>query len=190
MQAVFEIINHGLSLKLTGILLGIALIAVHALALIKRDILRAWLPTFPRSRTLGIAILTVDLVWSWIYVAKMDLGEFHTIRGTFLIILPVAYLLVIKFVDEFLAVRAFGAFLLLLACPVLGAAFLEEPVSRLLLPIIAYAWILFGLFWVGMPYLMRDQISWILAREARFRNACIGGVAYGTLALVCALAFY
>jgi hypothetical protein len=26
---------------------------------------------------------------------------------------------------------------------------------------LVYLWIIFGMFWVGMPYTLRDQISWI-----------------------------
>ncbi|MEZ5328982.1 MAG: hypothetical protein R3F19_28385 [Verrucomicrobiales bacterium] len=37
------------------------------------------------------------------------------------------------------------------------------PITRLLLPLLAYAWIIIGLFWVGMPYVLRDQIAWVSA---------------------------
>ena len=73
----------------------------------------------------------------------------------------------------------FGVFFLLAACPVLEAAFLEDPVTRILLPIFAYAVIIKGLFWVGMPYLMRDAIDWVTARPQRWRTACSAGALYG-----------
>ena len=43
---------------------------------------------------------------------------------------------------------------------------------------------LFGMFWVGMPYTLRNQITWITATETRWRAAAFAGLAYG--ALLCA----
>ena len=120
----------------------------------------------------------------------MDLGEFQSIRQFLQIAIPVTYLLVINCVDEFLSVRALGVLLLLAASPVLDAAFLEMPITRLLLPLLAYTWIIIGLFWVGMPYVLRDQIAWVSASEARWKGACAGGAGYGLLLLICAFAFY
>ena len=81
-------------------------------------------------------------------------------------------------------------FLILAACPVLNAAFLEPPVSRLLLVALAYGWIIKGMVWVGMPYLMRDQINWAVADSKRWKLLTLAGVLYGAAVLVCALAFY
>ena len=63
----------------------------------------------------------------------MEMGEFSNFRRPLLIILPVGFLLVLRFVDEFLAVRALGILCLLAAEPLLDAAFLrpeDEPIAR------------------------------------------------------------
>ena len=62
--------------------------------------------------------------------------------------------------DEFLAVRALGILFLLGAEPLLDAAFFRMEPSRLLVTVFAYLLIVVGLFWVTMPYLLRDQINW------------------------------
>ena len=99
----------------------------------------------------------------------------------------VAYFLTLKFVDDFLAVRALGILLLLAAEPVLEAAFLRPETSRLLLTVLAYAWVVMGILWVGMPYKLRDQIGFVAKTEGRWRLAALGGVIYGIAVLVCAL---
>ena len=91
------------------------------------------------------------------------------------------------FVREFLAVRALGALMLLVSGPVLTAAFLQPPASRLLIPILAYVWIIAGMFFVGMPFLMRDWVNWITNTMARWKLAVISGIAYGAIMLVVAL---
>jgi len=109
----------------------------------------------------------------------MDLGEFSPYRRALLVLVPVACFLAWKYVDEFLAVRALGMLLLLLAEPLLESAFLQPGAGRLLLAVLAYAWVVMGLFWVGMPYLLRDQIDWWTRSAFRWRAGCVGGLVFG-----------
>ncbi len=191
MKSFYETVYlDGLSLKLVGIVLGASLIAIHLIALLKAGSVKSFLKSLPRHRGFGVAILTVDLIWALWLVSTMDMGEFYTARPWLQSFLPLTYVLVILFVDEFLAVRALGALLLLIACPILEAAFLHPEETRLLLPALSYAWILLGMFWVGMPYLMRNQINWFTATSARWTAACSAGTAYGAAILVCALLFW
>ena len=73
--------------------------------------------------------------------------------------------------------RALGILFLLAAEPLLDAAFFRTETSRLLVTVFAYLLIVVGLFWVTMPYLLRDQINWsarttlALAIDARPRLA-------------------
>jgi hypothetical protein len=46
------------------------------------------------------------------------------------------------------------------------------------------------MYFVGMPYLMRDGINWLLARESRWPLAIWSGVAYGAMLLLLALFTY
>jgi hypothetical protein len=85
---------------------------------------------------------------------------------------------------DFLAARALGTLALLAAEPLLESAFLRDEVIRLLLVTLVYLWIIFGMFWVGMPYTLRNQIGWVTATETRWRAAAFAGLAYGALLCV------
>lgn len=187
-------IYHNADLKTTGIVLGVALIATHIAALLNGGSVQSFLKDFPRNRAAGIVLMTINAIWAWWVVSSMDLGEFTALKQKILFVIPIAYLLVVFFVEEFLAVRALGTLMLLAACFVLDAAWFKFPETfpqtKLLLPVIAYVWIIIGMFWVGMPYLMRDQISWLNKRSSRWKGVCIGGIFYGALTLGCALAFW
>ena len=113
----------------------------------------------------------------------LDLGEFENLRRPILILIPVGWFLTIRYVDEFLAVRSLGILFLLAAEPLLEAAFLRPEQSRLLLTLLAYLWVVLGMFWIGMPYLLRDQISWLVANPTRWNIAVGAGLVYG-LAIV------
>jgi len=178
---------YPLSLYAVGLAVGLLLIVTHIIALVNEQEIRRFLKALPRSVWWGRLLLTVDAIWAFSLIATIDLGEFTSWRQTIMLGIVAAYLLTILFVEDFLAVRALGILLLLAAEPLLEAAFLRPQTSRLLLTLLAYAWATVGMFWVGMPYLLRDQIGWITKTDLRWKAAAIGGIAYGTLLLGCAL---
>ena len=181
---------YDLSLHTVGLVLGILLLAIHVLALVRPEQTKGWLVQFPRSKPLGIGLLAVDSLWAFWLVSNMDLGEFSQYRTWLQIGVPIAFVLTLIFVDEFLAVRALGMLALLAAEPVLSAAFLRPEAARLLVVVLAYGWLTLGLFWVGMPYVLRDQIDWITKNGPRFRALTLAGLVYGLAVLACAVTVF
>ena len=179
-----------LSMKLVGIVVGLLLVAVHGYALAAPGGTRSLLQRFPRSRTAGLVLLLVVAAWAFWLVATMDLGEFSKFRTPLKILVPAAWFLSLKFVDEFLAVRALGMLLLLMAEPVLEATYLKPGLGRLPLVVLAYGWALIGMFWVGMPFLLRDQIAWWTKTGLRWRAGCGAGIAFGLAVLLISLFRY
>lgn len=180
----------GLPMKWVGVFLGFALLATHLRALRMPTETQAFLRAFPRNYPWGIILLTISFLWSLLVIQYMDMGEFFSLRRWFLLILPAGFFGVVFFVREFLAVRALGCLLLLAAGPVLSSAFLQPQTSRLLLPILAYAWIIGGMFLVGMPYLMRDWVAWATSKPDRWKWLTLSGIAYGGILLLVALIDY
>jgi len=181
---------YDFSLQTVGIVAGIALILLSLPGLLKPAPVRDWLKRFPRSGIAGVVLLTITLLWSFWLLATMEMGEFSSFRTPLLIILPIGYVLVLRFVDEFLSVRALGILCLLAAEPLLEAAFFRYETSRLFLTVLAYLMILAGLFWVTMPYLLRDQINWSAHTNARWRTVHGITAAYGLTILACAFTQY
>jgi hypothetical protein len=181
---------YDFSLQTIGLIVGFLLLAGHVFALVRPEQTKGWLAKLPRSKPLGIGFLVVDCLWAFWLVSNMDLGEFSLFRTWLQIVVPVLSLLTLIFVDEFLAVRALGILALLSAQPMLSAAFLRPESARLLLVILAYVWLTLGLFWVGMPYLLRDQIHWITKNSGRFRALTLAGLVYGVVVLFCAVAVF
>jgi hypothetical protein len=164
---------YHLSLHTAGIIAGAFLVVVGVLGLMKPDFAQV-VKQFPRSRFAGVVLLTICLAWTFWLLATIQMGEFSNFRRPLLIALPIGYVLTLFFVDEFLAVRALGILCLLAAEPLLDAAFLRYETSRLLVTVFAYLLIIAGLFWVAIPYVLRDQLNWI-ARSA-FRWRCLHAI--------------
>ena len=190
-----------LPLFTAGIVLGLWLIGLHALMLVKAAEVQRFLKRFPRNDRLGQILLGIGMIWFWLIVAQpgagllsslaMDLGDqFNAMKPFLKIAVPVAIVLVALAVKEFLAVRALGLIGLMAAAPLLEAAFQKDPASRLLVPIFAYVLIVKSLYWVGMPYLFRDAVSWATASDSRWRLLSLGGLAYGAATLACAFLFW
>lgn len=181
---------YDLSLQTGGFVAGIVLILLSLPGLVKPGAVQDWLKRFPRSFIAGVVFLTLALVWSFWLLATMEMGEFSSFRRPLMIVLPIGYVLVLRFVEEFLAVRALGILCLLAAEPLLEAAFFRYETSRLFVTVLAYLLILAGLFWVTMPYLLRDQINWSARSNTRWRTLHGIAAAYGIAILTCAFTQY
>ena len=174
---------YHLSLQTAGIIAGAFLVVVGVLGLMKPDFAQV-VKQFPRSRFAGVVLLTICLAWTFWLLATIQMGEFSSFRRPLLIALPIGYVLTLFFVNEFLAVRALGILCLLAAEPLLDAAFLRYETSRLLVTVFAYLLIIAGLFWVAIPYVLRDQLNWIARSVFRWRclhaiELIYGGVLLG-----------
>ena len=180
---------YSLKLETALFIVGLFLIAIYGFALARPHQAKVWLRAFPRSSQAGFILITAAAVWFFILVQVMDLGEFSNWRRTVLIGTPIAWFLTWRYVEEFLAVRALGMLVILAAEPLLESAFLRPEFSRLLLVAVVFVWIVFAMFWVGMPYTLRDQIAWLTGSEKRWRIASAVGIACGAL-LMALPAFY
>ena len=185
-RSIDAMIYH-FSLQIAALIAGAILCLVGAVGFAMEGSARNALATFPRSRIAGIVLLAIDLVWSFWLVSTMEMGEFSAFRRPFLFALPVGFFLTMRFVDEFLAVRALGILALLAAEPLLDAAFFHYESSRLVLSVLAYLLVVLGLTWVMVPYKLRDQINWFSKTTARWRG--INAFAFVWGATLIALAF-
>ena len=174
---------YSLSLENALLSVGLALLASHLVALFFEQTLRPILQAFPRSAIAGNLLFCVAAVYFGALVAWTDLGEFTAMRPKFLAVTAIASLLTLRFVQEFLAVRALGMLALLAAEPLLEAAWMRPEIGRLFLVGLVYVWIVGGLFCIGMPYLLRDAITWVTAAGWRWKAAVWAGIGYGMLLL-------
>jgi hypothetical protein len=181
---------YHLSLQTVGWIAGIVLILVSLPGILKPGLVQSWAKRLPRSRVAGIVLLTVDLVWSLWLLTTMEMGEFSSFRKPLLILLPIGYVLALRFVDEFLAVRALGILCLFAAEPLLDAAFFRYENSRLIVTVLAYLLVIAGLIWVTMPYLLRDQIDWGSRSNTRWRFVHGAVLLYGIVVLALAITLY
>src|ERR1051326_6924464 len=178
------------SLQAVGLVAGAILVLIGLPGLVRPVGVQTFAKRLPRSMMAGVILLTIDLIWAFWLLSTMEMGEFATFRRPLLVALPIGYLLVLRFLEEFLAVRALGVLCLLAAEPLLGAAFFRYEPSRLLVTVFAYLLVVAGLFWVTMPYLLRDQIDWMTRQNSRWKLLHGAAVLYGAIIFAFALTQY
>lgn len=189
-----------LSLSSTGMVLGIVLSALYAICLLKSEASMAWAKKAHRNHQAGTYAMAIGMVWFWLLVApnvkgslsfmgslSMDLGEFTKLKPYLQLGVPLFCVGMIMYVREFLFVRGLGLCLLMAAAPILYAADFETASMRVLMPLVAYGMIIKGLFYVGMPYLFRDGVSWATATKGRWKVLSSTGLALGLVILGCSL---
>ncbi len=181
----------------TGMAMGIALILLHLPALLRTDATITLLNRLHKATMAGQALLAFNFLWlaMLLYDAKgnplrMELFEFEAMRGIILMACPLIWFVMASMVKENLFARALGMFLILLAIVPLSAAFLKEPVSRLLIPLWWYPVLTIAMFWVAKPYLFRDWVKRFTAHRSLVRAVAGFGILYGMAIIICALLFW
>ncbi|MDL5054634.1 hypothetical protein QQ056_13915 [Oscillatoria laete-virens NRMC-F 0139] len=184
-----DVLYADLSLRAVSILLGVIYLVTHGFAAVQSEAFTAWLKKFPRDTTAAHILLAVCVLWTLWLLWTLDIGNFHSWRIPLLVAAPAVYFLLTRFAPQFLAVRLLGCLLLLAAAPVLQACFLRPEKARLILVVMAYAWVVAGMFLVGKPYLLRDLIDAIVSRKWLVPLAYAGAV-YGILLIVLGAFFF
>ena len=188
-----------ISLGTAGVVMGLVLLLMHGLALLKPEATKNALRQAATHTGAAQKLLILDFVWIFLLLLEadwnpltMNLFDFNKARDILLILCPVicGVLLYYNRKRELLFPRALGLFLLLMAIVPLTAAFLKDPVTRLLIPCWWYPVLTLAMFWVAKPYLLRDQMQAFTARPLLYTVVNGIGAVWGAAILVCAVAFW
>lgn len=205
-----------ISLSSAGIVMGALLLVLHVLALAKPQATKAMLNGLSTNEKAARGLLTLDFVWLFLLILdvewnprcmkwydfillKLDVGrnplcmnlyDFNGIRSILLIVCPVVWFVLYSRGKDLLFPRALGFFLLLACIVPMTAAFLKEPVSRLLIPCWCYPVLTVAMFWVGKPYLFRDWMEKYTASPRLYTISNAIGAVWGAAILLCAVCFW
>lgn len=188
-----------ISLGTAGVVMGAVLILLHLVALLKPEATKNTLRGLATNTGAAKMLLVLDFIWIFLLLLEadwnpltMNLFDFNKARSVLLILCPIigGVLLYYNRKRELLFPRALGLFLLLMALVPLTAAFLKDPVTRLLIPCWWYPVLTLAMFWVGKPYLFRDQMEKFTARPWLYTAVNGIGAAWGAAILVCAILFW
>ncbi len=190
-------IYETLSLAPTGFAMGMVLMLLSLYVLLCPEKFRRQLGSVHAKSSAGTVLLGIDFLWTALLLFKADwnafcmpLFEFENFRGILLLLCPVIWFIMSSMAKEQLFARALGFFLLLLAIVPMSAAFLKDPVTRILIPLWWYPVLTVAMFWVGKPYLFRDWAAWLVRHPAAISGIAVFNFIYGLAICTCAGLFW
>ena len=186
-----------LSLAPTGFTMGMVLMLLSLYVLVCPEKFRRQLADVHAKSSAGTALLGIDILWVALLLFKADwnplcmpLFEFEFSRGLLLILCPIIWFVLSSMAKEQLFARALRMFLLLMAIVPMSAAFLQDPATRILIPLWWYPVLTVAMFWVGKPYLFRDWMNCLVKRPALISGIAIFNFVYGLAICTCAGLFW
>jgi hypothetical protein len=168
-------------LAMVSTALGVLVVAGRLPGVIWPEKFRAFALAFPRSVVWGRVLMGIASAIAWVVVYRAATDDWAKFRPLVVIGVPVAYWLVIKFAQPFLAVRGAAALMLLLARVMVYVTDASDVPSRLVVTTLAYVWVIAAIWMTIAPHHVRDLIQFVMANNRRCRLACGGGVALGIL---------
>jgi len=122
--------------------------------------------TFPRSRFWGMLLTAIALLWSAIMIDRMTLGELSQYKWLLYVLTPLSFYLIIQFLDELLAARAFGGLLMLMPVVMVESRWHSSP-WRLVVIVLAYVMVVAGIWLMLCPFKFRMWTAAISTENPR-----------------------
>ncbi|MCI0537969.1 MAG: hypothetical protein L0Z50_22365 [Verrucomicrobiales bacterium] len=167
--------------------LGLLLSMPHLYGLLKPAAFAQALRKFPRSEPWGYALMALGTLWFLGNLQAESISDFAAYKNLMLIGFGAVGLLTCLYVRDFLAVRGLAVVMLLLAKVILDTARWHPSEWRLVLAVVAYGWILAGMWFTISPWRLRDILNWVTANETRVRVASAVRLTLGLLILALGL---
>ena len=151
-----------LNLAQTAVVMGVVVALIHLPALLFPGFFRRAAVAFPRNDWSGWILTAVSLTWATVIVLNAPLGRFEAFKPALYVVAPVTFLLMVFLLDDLLAPRALGGFLLLVANPILNVTRWHDSPLRLVVTTVTYLFIIAGMTLVLSPYRFRQFMGlWV-----------------------------
>ena len=179
-----------LPLRWVAVAIGVLIAAVWIGGLLAPEKFRRVLLKFPRSEPIGIALITLVAVWCTVIVLRAGDENLLAPKWVAYAIIWVVHVGSIVWKLEYLSVRVLAALLLLVAKVMVDAVFTVDTPTRLIIPTLAYVWIVPAIWWAMSPWKLRNAIEWMTANDVRTKAVSAVHVALAAVLVVFALLFY
>ena len=178
------------TLSAVSLVVGLIYVALHLWAILTPVQFSSLAQGFPRGKMAGGVLMGLATLWIVWLCTTMDLGEFTPMRMGITLFFGVLGLLSLWLLTDFLAVRGLAILLLLAANVLLDGAFLHDHPLKLVIPALAYIWIIFGIILICSPYRLRDWIAWATGNQNRLKMLSIPGAIFGLVLILLGLMVY
>jgi hypothetical protein len=173
-----------MKLSTLSIILGLIMAAPNLFALINPARFTETARKFPRSVPIGCVLMLLATLWFVWNVRRESIADFESLK-------PVLYTLFIAvgigscvFVQDLLAARGVAVLLLLAAKLMVDTARWVDTPWRLVIVVLAYIWVIAGIWFTISPWRLRDLIHWSISNPKRLRIGAAVRLAFAVMVVV------
>ncbi len=168
-------------LSLLCVLLGLGMGLPQIYGLVKPAAFGAAVRTFSRSVRWGYLLMLVGTGWFLWNLSQESIADFASYKNFLFAGFAAVGIGTCFFVQDFLAVRGLGVVLLLLAKLMVdtGRPALGETAWALVIQVLAYVFVAWGIWFTVSPWRLRDLLEWATANEKRVKVGCGLRLAFG-----------
>jgi hypothetical protein len=168
-----------MTLQWITIILGGLATAGGLVGALRPDLVKRFAELFPRS-TVPAWIFTALCCWLGAKEALgMNMGFLDAYKKYIYVLSPAVFIASVVYMKELLAPRALGGFLLLIAVPILQVVRWHESPLRLVVVVLVYLWIVYGLILLMSPWYFRKMYLPFMGNPALLKTTAYAKTALG-----------
>ena len=179
-----------MKLSTLSVLLGLGFGLPQVFGLLKPAAVRAAVRKFPRSEICGYVLMAVGTLWFLHNLQGESISDFAAYKPMMLAGFCAVGVGTCIFVRDFLAVRGLAIVLLLLAKLMVDTARWADSDWRLVIVVLAYVWVIAGIWFTVSPWRLRDLINWATASDQRVRVVSGIRLAFGLFLVILGLTVF
>ena len=179
-----------MSLQWIAILLGVLATAGGLVGALRPELIKRFAELFPRSTVPAWIFTALCCVLGAKEALGMNMGFLDAYKKYIYIISPAVFIASVVYMKELLAPRALGGFLLLIAVPILQVARWNESPLRLVVVILVYLWVIYGLVLLMSPWWFRKMYEPFTDNAALLKTTAYVKAALGIVLLLLGLFIY
>lgn len=173
-----------MKLSTLSVLLGLGFGLPQIFGLWKPAAVREVVRKFPRSEICGYVLMAIGTLWFLRNLQGESISDFAAYKPMMLAGFLAVGVGTCIFVRDFLAVRGLSIVLLLLAKLMVDTARWADSEWRLVIVVLAYLWVVAGIWFTVSPWRLRDLINWATASDQRVRVTSAIRLAFGILLVI------
>ena len=179
-----------MTLSVIAIIIGLLATCGGIFTFVKPELAKRTLELFPRSKVPGWILMLACCIMGAYQANYMNMGFLDSYKKFIPYIAVGVFAASLFYMKELLSPRALGGFLLLIAVPIVQIARFHESSWRLVIIVLAYIWVVYGIFTLMSPWYFRKIVDPFLKNEGWLRGAGILKAAVGILILLLGLFVY
>ncbi len=153
------------------ILIGGFAIAMAVVGLLRADLLRGVIRSFPRSRNAGWVLAGLCCLLGAHEALLMNMGGLNGYKHFIYVLAPLVFIGSVTCLKELLAARALGGLLCLIAVPITRLAVFSDRPYFQVISAVAYGWVVVGIILLMATWRFRQMHRGLLEHEGLYRFA-------------------